>query len=33
MTWPDGVSLRTIEPLTSYQLSYADPGRLELDLR
>lgn len=30
---PNGVSIRTLEPLTSYQLGYHDEGRLELDLR
>jgi hypothetical protein len=31
--WPNGVEVRTLEPLTSYAIAYSDPGGLELDLR
>jgi hypothetical protein len=31
--WPTGVHVRAIEPLTSYEIHYEDPGSLELDLR
>ena len=31
-TWPDGVRLRTLEPLRRYRLTFDDPGRLSFDL-
>ncbi len=30
--WPNGVHVRTREPLTSYAVRYSDPGALEIDL-
>lgn len=30
--WPNGVHVRTLEPLTRYAVSYSDPGALEFDL-
>jgi hypothetical protein len=33
ITLPTGVSIRVLEPLTSYQLGYTDPGRFEASLR
>lgn len=30
---PSGIKIRAVEPLTSYELGYHDPGRLQLDLR
>ena len=30
--WPTGVYVRTVEPLTRYEIRYADEGSLELDL-
>jgi hypothetical protein len=31
-TLPNGISVRVLEPLTSYRLAYADPGRCVIDL-
>jgi hypothetical protein len=31
--WPNGVHTRVLEPLTSYEVSYHDPGALEVELR
>jgi hypothetical protein len=33
MRWADGVSIRSLEPFKRYDVTYRDPGRLELDLR
>ena len=30
--WPNGVHVRTLEPLTRYAIGYSDPGALEIDL-
>ena len=30
--WPNGVHVRVIEPLTTYAVTYSDPGALEVDL-
>jgi hypothetical protein len=30
--WPNGVHVRTVEPLTRYAITYDDPGALELEL-
>jgi hypothetical protein len=30
--WPDGVSLKTLEPLSRYRLAYSDGARLSLEL-
>lgn len=31
--WPNGVHVRTLDPLMSYAIAYSDPGGLEVDLR
>ena len=33
VTLPTGVSIRVVEPTMVYELGYADPGRLDVDLR
>ena len=33
VTFPNGVSVRMLEPLTTYRTTYSDPGSLECDLR
>ncbi len=30
--WPNGVHVRVVEPLTTYAVTYSDPGALEVDL-
>ena len=30
--WPNGVHVRAVEPLTTYAISYRDPGALEVDI-
>ena len=30
--WPNGVRVRVMEPLTTYAVTYSDPGALEVDL-
>ena len=30
--WPNGVHVRVVEPLTTYAVTYRDPGALEVDL-
>jgi hypothetical protein len=30
--WPNGVQVRVVEPLTTYAVSYSDPGALEVNL-
>ena len=32
LEWPNGVHVRVVEPLRRYDVSYSDPGALELDL-
>ena len=32
VTFPNGVSVRMLEPLTTYRTTYSDPGSLECDL-
>ena len=31
--WPNGVHITAIEPLTTYEIRYDDPGALQVDLR